>query len=71
MSWKMNQEKMTTATILELRFELDNLRLQKRNLKREIDNIDTEMIGIKEELRKREEIRLDDPNWLTGSRAGC
>ena len=36
----------------------NNLRNIKRELLREIDNIDTESIGIKEELRKRKEKRL-------------
>ncbi len=39
----------------ELEAELEVLRLAKRKLNRQADHLDTEIVGVKEELRKRKE----------------
>lgn len=39
------------------------LQKMKREKQREIDHIDTEIIGIKEELRKRKEARLAEQTF--------
>lgn len=51
-------ENLSTVKDEELEVYNKHLIQMKRDRQREIDHIDTEIIGIKEELRKRKELRL-------------
>lgn len=48
-------ENLSELEDTHLEFLLKNLLSSKRIKQREIDHLDTEIIGIKEEIRKREE----------------
>lgn len=51
----INLSNIDDAELLSIKQQLNGL---KRELRRDIDSIDTELVGIKEELRKRREAQL-------------
>ena len=61
---KISPNELVAMNDSQLEFELKGLQDQKNILKNMIDDLDTEIIGIREELRKRRTKRIEDAQML-------